>query len=175
MDFIQEIFGQISPTTLSLLIVTGSLVLVVLIGGVVSLRKYYNRESGRRVEKSTPTPSQKALQTAIEAYHEQTADEDVGTWEEELNNKLNELEDRFAALAHKLSQVGAVDEDGTEVVRVLAERGMRREDLVPRVAKLQNQGMKTAAIAQQLSLSEEQLKLVQRLAAKQQSEHVVGA
>jgi hypothetical protein len=112
---------------------------------------------------------------ALAANSEQISGEDYREWENRLGEKLAELETRFAAFAEKLGRIGAIDGDAAEVVRALNERGMSREDLLAQPGGPDGSQPTSQRVANQLRLSEEQIKLVQRLAGKDQSHHVVGA
>ncbi len=126
MNGIQTFVAQAPTAELLLIVVGGSLVLSVLIGGIVYLRR------NARPVPAAGAPVEARLAEAVAAYHARVAapadavdvsgDDADQAWEAELAERIDELEAAFASLAARLGRVSAMDGDAKEVLEVLTRR-----------------------------------------------------
>ena len=165
-------------TTLLLIGVTGSMVLVLVIGGISHMRKNFSRPApGAAAVKTAipPAPAAEKHPQAVKAEEDIESGEELKEWENQLAEKLKELENRFATFADKLGRIGATEAVGADIVDVLARGGMSREDLEDRNGNKNVSSIPANRIAGQLRLSEEQMKLVKRIASRTQTQSAVGS
>jgi hypothetical protein len=183
VDAIPSILDQLTTTTLLLIGVTGSMVLVLVVGGISYMRRNFSRPAPvaalAKKTKSTRVPvagtgvSQQAQTEKTDENIE--SGEELREWENQLADKLRELENRFTAFADKLGRIGATEAVGADIVDVLARGGMSREYLEDRNSIKNAPSIPANRIAGQLRLSEEQMKLVKRIASRTQTQSAVGS
>lgn len=164
MEAIPSIVEQMTTTTLLLIAVTGSMVLVLVIGGISYMRRNFNRPSPAAVR--TPAPAREApaaapARPATEPEPDGGSDAELAEWERQLEEKLAELENRFAAFADKLGRIGAMEALGGGTAGPVSGRSGAR---APR-----------GGPAGRLRLSEEQKRLVRRITSHNQERNAVGS
>ncbi len=125
MSFIETFIAGVPVVTVLIGVVTGALVLSVLIGSAVVLRR--NRRAvvaAVSTESAAATPAQAAAAIASAYAPQRMGGEETEqeAWEVELAERLDELETAFATLTGKLGRMRGLDADGADVLRALKAR-----------------------------------------------------
>ncbi len=185
-----------TTTTLVLMAITGSMILILVMGGISYMRRNHGRPQTATTAANTVKTKQQKTRVSIPekpadsgvqqihkaAYQdgETESTEEMQQWENQLEQKLAELENRFAAFTDRLGRLQATESVGTDMVRTLARRGMvdnhpGKAGQVVGGGGFNNPVPPTDRVASQLQLSEEQMRLVKRISSRNQSQTAVGS
>lgn len=156
-----ELFNSMPLTSVSIMIISTSLVLFVLLGGLGMLLR------GRRTARPRPRrTAAKAPDAGVRAAPSPPPEARTALDAEyELARRIGQLERAISALSERLESAGAEADGQGDAVTVLSKAGARREELIPRILDLRRQGLAADAIARRLEISEEQLGLLIKVAA----------